>query len=92
MTVDVTNTGSVPGEEAVLVFAGSGIEGKPHKLLKGFTRVSLKPGECKQAVVEIENRDLRLFDKETQDMIVPEHVTIYVGKNVAEAENRKVVL
>lgn len=88
VTVDVTNTGSVAGDEAVLIFAGSGIQGKPHKLLKGFTRVSLTPGETAKAEVEIPYRDLRLYDKDTQNMIIPEDVTIYVGKNVAEAEER----
>ena len=41
-----------------------------------------------KAEVESPYRDLRLYDKDTQNMILPEDVTIYVGKNVAEAEER----
>ena len=82
----VKNTGDRYGEEAVLVFVGSGIPGKPHKLLKGFTRVALAPGEEKEAVIMIDRQDLRLYDPETGTMIIPEDLTIYVGKNVQDAE------
>lgn len=84
----VRNTGECAGEESVLVFAGSGIEGKPHKLLKGFTRVALEPGEEKECLVTILKKDLRLYDRVKGEMIIPEQVTVYVGKNAEEAENR----
>ena len=84
----VKNIGDRFGEEAVLVFVGSGIPGKPHKLLKGFTRVALQPGEEKEAVVLIGKEDLRLYDPTAEKMIIPEDLTIYVGKNVEEAEQR----
>ena len=86
--VKVRNTGKCAGEEAVLVFAGSGIEGKPHKLLKGFGRVALEAGEEKECVVSIPKQDLRLYDREKKEMIIPEHVTLYIGKNTEDAENR----
>ncbi len=82
----VKNTGDRYGEEAVLVFVGSNIPGKPHKLLKGFTRVAMAPGEEKEAVVMIDRQDLRLYDPESGTMIIPEDLTIYVGKNVQDAE------
>ena len=82
----VRNTGERYGEEAVLVFVGSNIPGKPHKLLKGFTRVALQPGEEKEAVIMIDKQDLRLYDPQADAMIIPEDVTLYVGKNVQDAE------
>ncbi len=88
----VRNTGEYAGEEAVLVFAGSGIEGKPRKLLKGFSRVALEPGEEKECLVTIPKQDLRLYDRVKGEMVIPEQVTLYVGKNTEEAEKRCVRL
>ena len=90
--MDVANTGDVYGEEAVLVFIGSGIEGKPHKLLKGFARASLQPGKAETVTIEIPKEDLRLYDPEKKDMIIPSDITVYVGKNIQDAENRVVKL
>ena len=92
VTCDVENTGAAAGEEAVLVFVGSGIEGMPHKLLKGFTRVSLAPGEKKTAQIEIPKTDLRLYDKVSGEMRIPEEITVYVGRDVQDAEARKIRL
>jgi hypothetical protein len=64
------------GTETVLVFVGSGIEGKPKKLLKGFARVALEPGEEKPCEIVISKRDLRLYDKQKGAMVVPEHVCV----------------
>ncbi len=82
----VKNTGDIAGTETVLVFVGSGIGGKPKKLLKGFARVTLAPGEEKQCEIMIPKHDLRLYDKQTGTMAVPEHVAVYIGKNAADAD------
>lgn len=82
----VRNTGGTAGAETVLVFVGSGIEGKPKKLLKGFARVALEPGEEKPCEIVIPKRDLRLYDKQTGAMVVPEHVCVYIGKNASDAD------
>lgn len=82
----VKNTGAVYGEESVLVFVGSNLPGKPHKLLKGFKRVCLESGEEKEVQILIPKEDLRLYNKETDTMTIPESFTVYVGKNAADAE------
>jgi beta-glucosidase len=82
----IKNTGERAGEETVLVFAGSNLPGKPHKLLKGFARVALAPGEETVCTVTIAKEDLRLYDKATDSMAIPADVTIYVGRNAADAE------
>ncbi len=82
----VKNTGSVAGDESVLIFVGSNLPNKPHKLLKGFQRVSLEPGEEKEVSVCIPKWDLRLYDKETDDMKIPSSFTVYVGRDAADAE------
>ena len=90
-TCDLTNTGEVTGEESVLVFVGSNIEGKPLKLLKGFKRVKLEPKEKKTVTVTIPKEDLRLYDKDKDEMVIPENITVYVGKNVLEVKQAKKV-
>ena len=83
----IKNTGDRAGEETVLVFVGSNLPGKPHKLLKGFGRVALEPGEEKFCTVTIAKEDLRLYDKATGAMMIPDDVTIYVGRNAEDAEH-----
>lgn len=88
----IRNTGDRFGEEAMLVFVGSGIEGKPRKLLKGFSRVALEVGEEKECAVKISKEDLRLYDKEKGEMIIPQSLTVYVGKNAEDAESTVISL
>jgi len=51
VSVDVTNTGSVAGDEVVQLYVHqkAGSDSRPKRELKGFKRISLKPAE-KQAV------------------------------------------
>lgn len=58
ISVKVTNTGSVSGEEAVLLFVGKEQEGihRPIRELKQFCKLSLEPGETKTASFELDDR------------------------------------
>ncbi|MBN1658898.1 MAG: beta-glucosidase BglX [Anaerolineae bacterium] len=49
VTVDVTNTGSVVGDEVVQLYIHqkAGSDSRPMRELKGFQRVTLEPGETK---------------------------------------------
>jgi beta-glucosidase len=49
VTADVTNTGSVVGDEVVQLYIHqkAGSDSRPMRELKGFERVTLKPGETK---------------------------------------------
>ena len=83
----IKNTGARAGEEIMLVFVGSDIVGKPHKLLKGFSRVALEAHEETECAVTIAKETLRLYDRESGAMVIPENLTVYVGRNVEDAEN-----
>lgn len=89
VSVKVRNRGGAAGTETVLVFAGSGIEWKPKKLLKGFCRVALGPGEEKLCEISVPKNDLLLYNNVTDRMELPEKLTFYVGANIEEAGNRK---
>ena len=69
VTVDIQNTGTVAGDETAFLFVswqGSTAAGvpvrQPAKLLKGFFRVSLNPGETKRATFPLRVADLRYWD------------------------------
>ena len=58
VVVPVTNTGNCEGTETVQVYVKRlGDEGAPIKALKGFQKLSLKPGETKRAVVTLDTTE-----------------------------------
>lgn len=82
----VKNTGEYKGSQTVLVFIGSQIDGKPKKLLKGFAKVALQPQEERNCKIVIPKADLKLYDKQSGSMLVPESVLVFIGKDAADAE------
>ncbi|KAF2466875.1 beta-glucosidase [Lindgomyces ingoldianus] len=62
----VTNTGSRAGEavaQLYLSFPKSGVpEGTPVKVLRGFEKISIKPGETKKVTFKLKRRDLSFWD------------------------------
>jgi beta-glucosidase len=55
VTVDVTNTGSVVGDEVVQLYIHqkAGSDSRPMRELKGFERLTLKPGETKMVTFHL---------------------------------------
>ena len=82
VSVDVTNTGRVAGEEIVQLYTGyigSKVE-RYVKDLKGFTRVGLDPGQTKTVNLELNAKDLAFYNVETATWEVePIRYEIYVG-------------
>jgi beta-glucosidase len=58
--VDVANTGKVAGDSVVQLYAAwpKSVVSRPHKMLVGFQRVSLKPGETRTVRIPLEARRL----------------------------------
>jgi beta-glucosidase len=66
VTVAVTNTGSLAGDEVVQLYVaaiGSAVERAP-KELKGFARVTLDAGETKTVKIEVPHVELAYYDPE----------------------------
>jgi beta-glucosidase len=66
VAVEVTNTGIRAGEEVVQLYVGtpdSAVE-RPVKLLRGFRRIFLKPGERKRISFEVPLQTLAWYDPE----------------------------
>jgi beta-glucosidase len=64
VTVDITNTGSVKGDEVAFLFVSypQTQARRPIKELKGFRRVSLDPGVTKRVTFLLRVSDLRYWD------------------------------
>ncbi len=87
VTVQVTNTGSAAGAEAVQVYAGSdgaanGAD-RPVKLLKGIKRVEAAPGEAVTAEITIPTEELRFY--ENGQWVLDDAYTLYIGTDSRNA-------
>jgi len=82
VSVDVSNTGHVAGEEIVQVYVScvGGAVDRPVKELKGFTKVLLEPGETRTATVVLDAADLAYYDTGSGEWVVePAEYTVYAG-------------
>ena len=96
-TVNVKNNGSREGAEVVQLYVHddkASVE-RPYKELKGFAKVSLKPGESKDVEISIDRRALSFWDETTNGWKVePGKFTILVGNasdNLTLKTNIKIV-
>ena len=86
VSVDVTNSGSVAGDEVVLLFASYPDTSKRRsaKELKGFARVSLDAGAKKTVTIPLRVSDLKYWDKDKGDWVVESgSVKVMVGGSSA---------
>lgn len=80
VSVDVTNTGKMDGDEVVQLYVSHpGISDGPIRTLQGFRRISLKAGEIKTITFELSPENLAVYHPDHK-MYVPEGaVAISVG-------------
>jgi beta-glucosidase len=71
VTVPVTNTGKREGTETVQVYVKRlGDPGAPIKALKGFQKLSLKPGETRKAVITLDSEAFEYYDEMQDELAV----------------------
>ena len=69
--VPVTNTGICKGTETVQVYVKRlGDAGAPIKALKGFQKLTLKPGETKRAVINLDSEAFEYYDETIDELAV----------------------
>jgi beta-glucosidase len=81
VTVDVTNSGKMAGDEIVQMYIRDDIGSvtRPVKELKGFARISLRPGETKNVQFTITADKLSFLNEDMQRVVEPGTLTIMVG-------------
>lgn len=80
VTVTITNTGDVAGEEVAQLYVSLGGPYDPKIVLRGFEKVSIQPGESTDVHFDLHRRDLSNWDTISQNWVISEHAkTVYVG-------------
>ncbi len=95
VTAKVKNTGSVDGDEVVQLYVGfenSAVD-RPVKQLRGFTRVSLKAGEEKEAEIVTPVEKLKWYNPVYREWQLENmEYSIYVGSSAAQEDLVKTVV
>ena len=91
VTVPLTNTGSVAGEETVQVYVKRLDDaGAPIKSLKGFKKVSLAPGASTKVKISLAPEAFEYYDENIDELsILPGRYRILVGSSSRDADLQK---
>jgi beta-glucosidase len=83
ISVDITNTGTRVGDEVVQMYVRDDFAsvGRYLKMLKGFQRISLKPGETKTVKFKLGFDELNILNQEMKKVVEPGTFTISVGSS-----------
>ncbi|HSQ76709.1 MAG TPA: fibronectin type III-like domain-contianing protein, partial [Bacteroidota bacterium] len=84
VSVTVTNTGLVAGDEVVQLYLSyaSPPEPMPTKVLKGFRRITLTPGESQRVTFTLTAEELYFFNETTSQYEVPAgNVVVRIGRS-----------
>lgn len=86
ITATVENTGKRAGEEVVQLYIRDlvGSISRPVKELKGFQKISLKPGEKKQVTFELTPEDLKFYGATGEWRDEPGKYKLWVGTSSVE--------
>jgi beta-glucosidase len=84
VSVDVTNTGKVDGAAVPQLYLAlppvDGITLSPLRVLRGFDKVDLKPGQTETVTFDLMRRDVSYWDTEKQDWVIADgDVVVHVG-------------
>jgi beta-glucosidase len=86
---DLTNTGKREGAEVAQVYIGNKDSSvpRPVKELKGFAKVSLRPGETRRVTVTLDRRAFSYYDVAGKQWRAdPGQYQVYVGRSAAAIE------
>lgn len=82
-SVDVENTGTRIGDEVVQLYlrdVASSVT-RPVKELKGFVRITLRPGETRRVVFRLGPEHLGFYNREMRFAVEPGEFKVFVGAN-----------
>lgn len=86
VTVTVTNAGPRAGDETVQLYLGDPVASvtRPVRLLRGFKRVTLGPGQRAEVRFVVEPRHMAFYDRSMQLVVEPGEVEVMVGSSSQE--------
>ena len=91
VTVDVTNTGKVRGDEVVQLYIRDEVSSvtRPVKELRGFRRITLNPGETKTVEFTLGSDELSFLNRDMHRVVEPGTFKIMVGGNSVDVTTAK---
>ena len=94
VSVLVKNTGSRAGTETIQLYVRDVVSSvtRPVKELKGFQKISLKPGESKTVTLPITPDSLAFYDINMDYVVEPGEFEIMVGNSSRDEDLQKLVL
>ena len=94
VSVDITNTGDRTGDEVVQMYVRDDFAsvGRYLKLLKGFERITLKPGETKTVTFNLGFDELNVLNQNMEKVVEPGTFTISVGTSSLEKDLQTIQL
>ena len=86
VTLEVTNTGNIAGDEVVQLYVRNAAASmtRPLKELMGFCRVHLAPGERRTVTFDLAVSQLAFLDREMRWVVEPGQVRVMVGTSSAD--------
>jgi beta-glucosidase len=80
-SVDVANTGGVPGDDVVQLYIHDPVASisQPVRRLRGFQRVTLKPGEKRTISFSLDRKDFGFYDNLGKFVVEPGQIDVYAG-------------
>ena len=93
-SVNVTNTGAVEGTEVVQFYIRDmvGSIARPVQELKGFERISLKPGESRTVNFTIDAELLKFYNKDLEYVCEPGQFEAMIGPNSRDVQRKTFTL
>ena len=94
LLVDVRNTGKRAGAEVVQMYVRDCVSSVtcPVKELKGFQKISLRPGETQTVGLDITAESLAFYDLHLKYVVEPGEFEIMVGNSARDSDLQKVIL
>ena len=92
--VDLKNTGERPGTEVVQMYIRDLVSSvtRPVKELKGFRKISLRPGETRTVALDITPESLAFYDINMKYVVEPGEFEIMVGNSSRDSDLQRVIL
>ncbi|MRX46816.1 glycoside hydrolase family 3 N-terminal domain-containing protein [Pedobacter puniceum] len=83
VSVDVTNTGALAGDEVVQLYTRDLLSTVTtyEKNLRGFQRICLNPGETKKLVFKLVSDDLMLWNRDMKRVVEPGDFKVMLGSS-----------
>ncbi len=95
ITAEIENVGKIAGDEIVQLYIRDMVASitRPIKELKGFKRVHLDPGECKEIKFEITAKELGFYDEYFNFVVEKGDFKVWIGPNSIQGlkENFEVI-